>query len=208
MNKSLYNVNSIYPYIRSYNTKYWEQLQKFMDASKTRAQNVELRRRWIEKQNKMNYQNEYDRLNGELSKLPTDLQKYAIQNLMDKQKLEVIGQYNESVKNTLPVSANISHTPQRTSQRTPQRTPSQSYASSSLSSTPSRSLAPTPVPTPSDTPRNIRRPRRTREQIQQDIKEEEQLRSIRRDLKKEKKRGKVLRKILANQTGSQSSNQV
>ena len=70
INKPLYNVNSIYPYIRSYNTKYWEQLQKVMDASKTRAQSLELRKRWIQKQKKMNYQSEYDRLNGELSHLP------------------------------------------------------------------------------------------------------------------------------------------
>ena len=72
-NKSLYNVNSIYPYIRSYNTKYWENLQKVMDASKTRAQSLELRKRWIQKQNKMNYQNEYDRLHGALSKLAPEL---------------------------------------------------------------------------------------------------------------------------------------
>ena len=57
-NKQLYNVNSIYPYIRSYNTKYWEQLQKVMDASKTRAQNLELRKKWIQKQNKMNLPND------------------------------------------------------------------------------------------------------------------------------------------------------
>ena len=57
-NKQIYNVNSIYPYIRSYNTKYWEGLQKQMDASKTRAQSLEIRRKWIQKQNKMNYQNE------------------------------------------------------------------------------------------------------------------------------------------------------
>ena len=44
INKPLYNVNSIYPYIRSYYTKYWEQLQKVMDASKTRAQSLELRK--------------------------------------------------------------------------------------------------------------------------------------------------------------------
>jgi hypothetical protein len=44
INKSLYNVNSIYPYIRSYNTKYWEGLQKQMDTSKTRAQSLELRK--------------------------------------------------------------------------------------------------------------------------------------------------------------------
>ena len=92
-NKSLYNVNSIYPYIRSYNTKYWENLQKVMDASKTRAQSLELRRRWIQKQNKMNYQNEYDRLHGELSKLAPELQKVAVQNMMDRYKLEAIGKY-------------------------------------------------------------------------------------------------------------------
>ena len=44
INKPLYNVNSIYPYIRSYNTKYWQQLQTVMDASKTRSQNLELRK--------------------------------------------------------------------------------------------------------------------------------------------------------------------
>ena len=104
INKPLYTVNSIYPYIRDYNTKYWEQLQKVMDASKTRAQTLELRKKWIQKQNKINYQNEYDRLNGELSHLPPELQKYAIQNLMDRQKLETIGKYEEPVKHTAPVS--------------------------------------------------------------------------------------------------------
>ena len=83
-NKQLYNVNSIYPYIRSYNTKYWEGLQTQMDASKTRAQSLEIRRKWIQKQNKMNYQNEYDRLHGELSHLAPELQKVAVQNMMDR----------------------------------------------------------------------------------------------------------------------------
>jgi len=102
-NKSLYNVNSIYPYIRSYNTKYWENLQKVMDASKTRAQSLELRKRWIQKQNKMNYQNEYDRLHGELSHLSPELQKVAVQNMMDGHKLEAIGKYEEPVKHTATV---------------------------------------------------------------------------------------------------------
>ena len=57
-----------------------EQLQKVMGSSKSGAQSLELRKRWIQKQNKMNYQNEYDRLNGELSHLPPELQQYAVQN--------------------------------------------------------------------------------------------------------------------------------
>ena len=43
INKPLYNVNSIYHYIPSYSTKYGEQSQTIMDASKTRAQSLELR---------------------------------------------------------------------------------------------------------------------------------------------------------------------
>jgi hypothetical protein len=102
INKPLYNVNSIYPNIRSYNTKYWERVQKVMDASKTRAQNLELRKKWIQNQNKMNYQNEYDRLIGELSHLAPNLQKEAIYKLMDKQKLETIGKYEEPAAPAAP----------------------------------------------------------------------------------------------------------
>jgi hypothetical protein len=44
----------------------------------------------------MNYQNEYDRLHGELSKLAPELQKVAVQNMMDRYKLEAIGKYEAS----------------------------------------------------------------------------------------------------------------
>jgi hypothetical protein len=125
INKPLYNVNSIYPYIRSYNTKYWEQLQKVMDASKTRAQNIELRKRFIQKQNKMNYQNEYDRLRGELSHLAPELQKYAVQQLMDRHKLETIGQYEEPVATPAPAHSSTptpSSTPRNIQLLRPRRT--------------------------------------------------------------------------------------
>ena len=68
----------------------------------------------------MNYQNVYDRINGELSHLPPELQKYAIQNLMDRQKLETMGKYEEPVKHTAPAPATTPTPAPRT--RQPRRT--------------------------------------------------------------------------------------
>ena len=82
--------------LRKRSTHYLEKLQKIMDASKTASQNLELRKRFIQRQNNMNYRNEYDRLHGELLGLGSpDKIKEAINMMMDKDKLKAIGEYKE-----------------------------------------------------------------------------------------------------------------
>ena len=91
--KRKYSFDSMYPNPQKYNLKYWERMQKVLDAKTTRAQNLLLRHKWIERQNKMNYQNEYDRLVGELHHLPPGFIKNAIDQSMPKEKLAVVNQY-------------------------------------------------------------------------------------------------------------------
>ena len=91
--KRKYNFESMYPNPQKYNLKYWERMQKLLDARETRAQSLLLRHKWIERQNKMNYQNEYDRLVGELHKLPPGFIKHAIDQAMPKEKLAMVNQY-------------------------------------------------------------------------------------------------------------------
>ena len=55
-------VHEMYPQFKHKNLKYWHQLQNVLDAHYTRAQNLEYRKRFLDKQNKMNYQHEHDRL--------------------------------------------------------------------------------------------------------------------------------------------------
>ena len=92
--KRKYNFDSMYPNPQKYNLKYWERMQKVLDAKTTRAQNLLLRHKWIERQNKMNYQNEYDRLRGEMSYMPPGLIKHAIEGMMPKEKLAQVTQYD------------------------------------------------------------------------------------------------------------------
>ena len=93
ISKRKYNFESMYPNPQKYNLKYWERMQKLSDAKETRAQSLLLRHKWIERQNKMNYQNEYDRLVGELHKLPPGFIKHAIEQTMPKEKLAMVNQY-------------------------------------------------------------------------------------------------------------------
>ena len=51
----------------------------------------------------MNYQNEYDRLRGELSHIPSRLGKHAIEGMMPKEKLDLVTQYD--VTQPTPVRA-------------------------------------------------------------------------------------------------------
>jgi hypothetical protein len=62
VNRVRYKVNAVYPNVRSANLKYWERLQKVMDAAKTVVSSNELRRRSLENNKKANYQNEYDQI--------------------------------------------------------------------------------------------------------------------------------------------------
>jgi hypothetical protein len=82
--------------LRKRSTHYLEKLQKVMDSARTASQNLELRKKFIQRQNNMNYRNEYDRLHGELLGLGSpDKIKEAINMMMDKDKLKAIGEYKE-----------------------------------------------------------------------------------------------------------------
>ena len=47
---------------------YFKNVQKQLDAQATKASSIALRKQWLEKQKKMNYQNEYDRIRGEIAR--------------------------------------------------------------------------------------------------------------------------------------------
>ena len=47
---------------------YYKRLQKVLDAHKTKAESIALRKQWVEKQKSTQYQDEYDRIRGELSR--------------------------------------------------------------------------------------------------------------------------------------------
>ena len=59
-------LHEAFPYLRGPNTHHWKRVQQTLDAHHTRAQLPECRKRILEKQHKMNYQNEYDRLRNAL----------------------------------------------------------------------------------------------------------------------------------------------
>ena len=54
-------LHEAYPYLRE-SLHHWKRTQQTLDAHHTRAQMLEYRKRILEKPQKMNYQNEYDRL--------------------------------------------------------------------------------------------------------------------------------------------------
>ena len=45
---------------------YFRNVQRQLDAHATKAASIALRKNWMEKQKKINYQNEYDRIRGEI----------------------------------------------------------------------------------------------------------------------------------------------
>ena len=55
-------------------------------------------RKWVERQNLSNYRNENDRLMGEISHLPADLQKEAVHNMISEYKLNEIGKHLKPVQ--------------------------------------------------------------------------------------------------------------
>ena len=46
---------------------YFEQLQKQIDAHSTKAESIALRKAWLDKQKKINYTNEYDRIRSQIA---------------------------------------------------------------------------------------------------------------------------------------------
>ena len=92
-NKSKRRLHDIYPNARKMNLNYWERLQKVLDATGTRGQNMQVRKKWIERQHLTNYRNEFDRLMGEMTHLRPELRAEATRVLMDEDKLNVLGNY-------------------------------------------------------------------------------------------------------------------
>ena len=96
MDSGKYKRNNHQNTIKFKNTKYLERLQKVMDSARTASQSLEVRKLFIDRQNNMNYRNEFDRLHGELLHLKSpELIKEAINNMMDVNKLKAIGEYKE-----------------------------------------------------------------------------------------------------------------
>ena len=46
---------------------YFKNLQKQLDAHATKASSIALRKQWLDKQKKVNYQSEYDRIRSEIA---------------------------------------------------------------------------------------------------------------------------------------------
>ena len=47
---------------------YYKILKDKLDAQATKASSIALRKQWLEKQKKMNYENEYNRIRGEIAR--------------------------------------------------------------------------------------------------------------------------------------------
>ena len=60
-------------------------LQAKLEAIQTKSALISLRKQFLQDQKRMNYQNEYDRLRGELSR--SNLQGVTVEKLKDRQKV-------------------------------------------------------------------------------------------------------------------------
>ena len=71
---------------------YFKNVQKQIDAQATKASSIALRKRWLEKQKKMNYQNEYDRIRGEIARQTVFHGGTSLESLKNKKNvLEKLG---------------------------------------------------------------------------------------------------------------------
>ena len=71
---------------------YYKRLQKVLDAHKTKAESIALRKQWVEKQKSTQYQDEYDRIRGELSRSVVGRTEGSVEHLKEKKKkLEKLG---------------------------------------------------------------------------------------------------------------------
>jgi len=86
-------LHEIYPHANKMNLNYWERLQRVLDSTGTRGQNLQVRKKWIERQNLTNYRNEFDRLVGEMSHLKPELRAEAARKLLDDDKIKALGDY-------------------------------------------------------------------------------------------------------------------
>ena len=71
---------------------YYKHLQKVLDAHKTKTSSITLRKQWLDNQKTLNYQNEYDRIRGLLSKSVVGRTEGTTDHLKAKaQELERLG---------------------------------------------------------------------------------------------------------------------
>ena len=84
---------------------YYKFLKTKLEASQTKSALISLRNQFMQDQKRMNYQNEYDRLRGELSR--SNLQGVTVEKLKDRQNvLEKLGA--EAVRSTSMLSSESS----------------------------------------------------------------------------------------------------
>ena len=64
-------MHTMYPEFLTRNLNYWKQQEKLLDAQKTLAHNLLLRKKMLETQHRNNYADEYDRIRGMLDSFLT-----------------------------------------------------------------------------------------------------------------------------------------
>ena len=71
---------------------YFKNVQKQLDAQATKASSIALRKQWLEKQKKMNYENEYNRIRGEIARQTVFRGGTSLSSLKERKKtLEDLG---------------------------------------------------------------------------------------------------------------------
>jgi UDP-N-acetylglucosamine pyrophosphorylase len=71
---------------------YYKQLQKQIDAHRTKAASAHLRKQWLERQKVMNYTNEYDRIRGIIAQSVVKHGPNTVEQLQKRaKKLEDLG---------------------------------------------------------------------------------------------------------------------
>jgi len=71
---------------------YYKQLQKQIDAHRTKAASAHLRKQWLERQKVNNYQNEYDRIRGIIAQSVVKHGPNTVEQLQERaKKLEDLG---------------------------------------------------------------------------------------------------------------------
>ena len=64
---------------------YFENLQKQIDAHATKAESIALRKTWLDKQKKINYTNEYDRLRSQVAQ--NVVKGASVDSLLERQNV-------------------------------------------------------------------------------------------------------------------------
>ena len=61
-----------------------EYLARQLDARETKVRSINLRRKWLERQQNANYRNEYDRIRGDLSRMNTVVPDQTVHRLQNR----------------------------------------------------------------------------------------------------------------------------